>query len=54
MVPFEGLMLMKLIEFSDPEFKSFFIEYYKVVLLIPGRRSCCQKGKLNCQKTPLT
>jgi hypothetical protein len=42
--PFKGLMLMKLIELNDPEFKPFSIEYDKVVLLTPGRRSCCQKG----------
>jgi hypothetical protein len=47
MVPFEGLMLMKLIELSDPQLMSFSKEYDKVGLVVPGISTCSENEKLN-------
>ena len=54
MVPFEGLMLMKLIESSDPKLESFSREYDKLGVVVAGRHTWVVKRKLNCHEMPLT
>jgi hypothetical protein len=47
MMPFEGLMLMKLIGLRDPEFKAFSKEY-DMTVEVPGMHTCVTgTGKLN-------
>jgi hypothetical protein len=45
MVPFEGLMLTKLIESRDPKFKSFSREYDKDVLVVSERQTCAEVNR---------